>query len=252
MTVDDTAAAPDASGTTPLRGLTPAGIERAREFLAYLREHPDAGREPPRELLYAEPWSQPHDGGVVVERRAFRTRREAGAYLAPLLMPVRRRILDDAGVWSWLGMFYFAGTAPAELSPNNVAFVFESGEDTSNAGRSDQQRYRHYLWGSWRLYEQHGERAAFLLDQPIASWDDISQRAFGSRRVFTSLGVVQLILALYTDGTRKKRGHVHSAGGLRHLLRVLPQLELTYDVYGMTPDALLQVLPEPFREWARA
>ena len=38
-------------------------------------------------------------------------------------------------------------------------------------------------------------------------------------------------------------------GGLRHLLRVLDQLERTYDVYGMEPDALLSILPEEFRQW---
>ena len=157
--------------------------------------------------------------------------------------------MNHAGVWSWLGMYYFAGIAPQTLSPNNMTLIVESGEDTSNASRSEQQTYRHYLWGSWRLYEQHGEQAAFLLDQPIASWDDLSQRTFGSRRIFSSKGIVQIMLRLYTAGTRKKRGYARSPGGLRHLVRVLPQLELTHDVYGMEPDAVLRILPDDFRRW---
>ena len=236
---------------TPLRRLTAEGIAEAQAFLARLREHPDGDRTPPDELLFGDRYSRPFDAsaGITVEPRAFGTRREAGEYLSPLLAPMRHRILFDAGVWSWLGMYYFAGMAPATLSPNNMTFIFESGEDTSNASRSDQQVYRHYLWGSWRLYEQHGENAAFLLDQEISSWDDLSQRSFGSRQVFSSLGMVQLILRLYTSGAQKKRGYTHSPGGLRHLMRVLPQLELTHDVYGMAPDALLEVLPDDCQRW---
>ena len=244
-------AEPQAATETPLRRLTAAGIRRAQAFLKHMREHPDANRTPPNELLFGDTFSRPFgaNADIKVGPRRFTTRREAGAYLAPRLAPVRRQVLDDAGVWSWLGMFYFKATAPATLSPNDMNFLFESGADTSNAGRSDQQTYRHYLWGSWRLYEQHGESAAFLLNQSISSWDDLSQRSFGSRRVFNSVSVVPTILHLYTNGDGKKRGYARSLGGLRHLLRVLPQLEMTHDVYGMEPAALLRVLPEPFRTW---
>lgn len=239
------------SEATPLRKLTRIGIAKAQALLQHLRDNSDADRTPPRALLYGEDSQQFLGQRIVVEPRIFNTRREAGAYLSSVLAPVRNQVMNDAGVWSWLGMYYLSGTAPTKLSPNNMTLIFESGENTSNAGRSEQQTYRHYLWGSWRLYEQHGEKAAFLLDQSITSLDDLSQRALGSRPVFTSVGIIEVMLRLYTDGRRKKRGHVHSQGGLRHLLRVLPQLELTYDVYGMEADAVLRILPEPFRRWAQ-
>ena len=235
---------------TALRRLTSVGITKSQHLLQHLRDNPDADRMPPQELLYGEYSRQfATDLDLLVEPRTFGTRREAGEYLSDLLKPVRNRVMNDAGVWSWLGMYYLTGTVPEALSPNNMTLIFESGEDTSNAGRSEQQTYRHYLWSSWRLCEQHGEKAAFLLDQPINSWDDLSQRTFGSTRVFSSVGMVEVILRLYTDGTRKKRGYVHRPGGLRHLLRVLPQLELTYDVYGMEAEAVLRILPAPFRRW---
>ena len=236
-------------GDTPLRRLTTAGITKAQAFLQHLRDNPDADRTPPQEILYGDCSRRFATPNVLVEPRTFSTRREAGEYLSSVLAPVRNHVMNDAGVWSWLGMYFLTGTAPKALSPNNMTLIFESGENTSNAGRSEQQKYRHYLWGSWRLYEQHGEKAAFLLDQAISSMDDLSQRTFGSRRVFTSVSIVEVILRLYTNGRRKKRGYVHSAGGLRHLLHVLPQLELTYDVYGMEADAVLRILPAPFRRW---
>ncbi len=242
---------------TPLRRLTSAGIEKAREFLAELREHPEAGRTPPHELLYGKRYSQPFDpdesASIKVEPRVFRTRRDAGEYLAPLLAPVRHLVTDNAGVWSWLGMYYFADmSAPLagrKRDTASEAFVFSDDESTTEARRSYQRRYRHWLRSSWRLQEQHGQDAAFLLDEDITSFTDLADRTFSDFRVFNSSGVVPLLIRLYTDGERLKSGYPRSPGGLRHLLRALPQLELTYDMYGMTPDALLRVLPEPFREW---
>ena len=234
-----------------LRRLTPTGIERARQFLEDLREDPTGSIDPPLDLLYNERYAARFVGEIEVERRSFRTRREAAEYFEPLLKPIAHLVADHAGVWSWLGMFYFADTVRREngtvqLSPLDETFVVDR-QDV--ASRSYQLRFRHYLWGSWRLYEQHGENAAFFLDRELAQWGDLEQRSFGAIRVFNSVGIVPLIVRLYTRGAHQKRGFTYDRGGLRHLIRVLDQLERTYDVYGMEPDALLRILPDEFRQW---
>ena len=234
-----------------LRRLTPDGIERAREFLSSLRDDPTSSIETPPDLLYDERYAARLVGEIEVERRSFRTRREAAEYFDPLLKPVAHLVADHAGAWSWLGLFYFGETVrrqngAVKLSPLDETFVVDRGD---GASRSYQLRFRHYLWGAWRLYEQHGEGAAFLLDRELAQWGDIEQRSFGSIRIFNSIGVVPLILRLYTHGAHQKRGFIHDRGGLRHLLRVLDQLERTYDVYGMEPATLLKILPEEFTQW---
>lgn len=257
---EPSAGAPSSSGT-PLRRLTAEGIAEAQAFLTRLREQPDADRTPSRELLFGPRYSRPFEAGagITVERRAFRTRREAGAYLSPLLAPVRHRITDDAGVWSWLGMFYF----PDIVRVKDGQVLLHADTTSLFLGeRSAQRRYRHYLWSAWRLYEQHGESVAYVLDQPLTDSGDIAKAVLDYPRVFTSTGVIQLILQLYTDGQRTKRGFSVRAranasakprpGNVWHLIeRALPQLELTYDVYGMGPDALLEVLPDAFRRWKR-
>ena len=232
-----------------VRRLTAAGIKRAKEFLAYMREHPGTKREPPRELLFGDRFSRLFMENVRVEHRPFRTRREAAEYFAPRFNSIRHLISDHAGVWSWLGMYYFADTVHVEgdivrLSPVDETFIVQPDDR-----RSYLLRYRHYLWGAWRLHETHGEGVAFLLDQALTSFGDIPERALGSIRLFNSKGIIQLILRLYTQGKRQKRGFGQRPGGLRHLVRVLDQLERTYDVYGMSPDALIKVLPEEFQRW---
>ena len=176
-----------------LRRLTPAGIERARQFLEGLRDDPTGPIEPPHDLLYDERYAARFVGEIEVERRSFRTRLEVAEYFEPLLKPIAHLVADHAGVWSWLGMFFFAETVRREngavrLSPLDETFVVDRRDVAS---RSYQLRFRHYLWGSWRLYEQHGESAAFLLDKDLTWWGDIAQRSFGAIRIFNSVGIVR-------------------------------------------------------------
>ena len=235
---------------TQVRQLTDVGIQHAREFLASVRTDPDADPQPPDELLFDGVHTARLPGGPDVRWREFATRRDAAEYLQPLLAPIQHQIADHAGFWSWLGMYYFNQTAPRiqagalNLSPLDETFVVHHGDQ-----QSYQRRYRHYLWSAWRLQQQHGESAAFLLDQPLTSFGEIADRVFSYSRIFNSHGVVQLILSLYTDAGRQKRDFARSRGGLRHLIRVLDQLERTYDVYGMTAEALLDILPPEFDAW---
>ncbi|MYB21442.1 MAG: hypothetical protein F4066_06635 [Chloroflexi bacterium] len=238
---------------TRARVLTPVGMDAARQFLAEVRANPTIDALPPDELLF----DSVHTYGLLdapdLRRAPLRTRLEAAAYLTPQLAPIHQRIADDAGFWSWLGMYLFAETAPRDpdgvlrLSPLDETFVVNSGES-----RSYQRRYRHYLWSAWRLQQEHGDYASFLLAERLNSFGDIADRVFSSSRLFNAGGIVQLILTLYTEGSKQKRQFGRAPGGLRHLIRVLDQFERTYDVYGMPCDALLSILPSEFDRWKPA
>ena len=131
-----------------------------------------------------------------------------------------------------------------KLSSLDETFIVPVQED-----RSYQRRYRHYLWSAWRLQQAHGASADFLLDERINSFGDIADRVFSYSRIFNANGIVQLILRLYTVDGRQKPRFGRAPGGLRHLIRVLDQLERTYDVYGMPAEALMRILPREFDPW---
>ena len=234
------------------RSLTPAGIEAARRFLAGVRERPTVDAAPPAELIEGRTYTQAIPQAPLLRQVSMTTRRDAADYLEIALRQIQRQIADDAGFWSWLGMYYFAEIAPRsregvlKLSPLDETFVVHQGED-----RSLQRRYRHYLWSAWRLKRAHVDHGAFLLDQPVNSFGDIADRVFSSPRIFNSDGVVDLILKLYTREGKQKPNFGRSPGGLRHLVRVLDQLDRTYDVYGMSAEALMRILPSEFDEWKR-
>lgn len=234
---------------TEMRQLTEAGIERARDFLEQARTS-RSPTEAPDALLFDAPYSQPLADAPGIEARSFETRRDAAEYLAPLVTPIVHQAADHAGIWSWLGMFYLHGTLwdqEGRMRPRNwpepTAFIFD------RSGRSWQRRYRHYLWSSWRLHQAHGERAAYLLDRDLSEFSNLTSRALGYSRVFNSVGIVPLMLTLYTAGSRQKPRHRYGRGGLEHLIRVLDQLERIYDIYGMEAERLLEILPADFERW---
>ncbi len=150
-------------------------------------------------------------------------------------------------------MYYFTGTVRVR---DGLAQLHADETLLFLGGRAAQRRYRYYLWSAWRswwLHEQHGHEVDFFLNQPVTDFGNIARAILGTSRVYNSVGVVPLILRLYTDGEKTHVGFGDQKGrpgNLRRLPAALDQLELTYDVYGMDPDALLEILPEPFHAWA--
>ena len=233
------------------RELTAKGIRLARQFLDEVRADPAGGRTPPRDLLEGGEYTRPFRGELTVDRRRqpFGSRREIGEYLAPRLVPLGPRIADRTSLWSWLGLFHFEDTVRVvdgamQLSPLDETFVLDRRDIQNLRGQ-----HRHYLRSAWQLYEVHGDNAAFLLNQPPTARGGIANTVFQSQRIFNSVGVVPLMLGLYTNGSRPKRGFQRRPGGVQHLLRVLDQLERTYDVYGMPAHALVRILPPEFQLW---
>ena len=235
-----------------LRQLTEFGIREALEFVGSAK-----GRSAPLsvpERMLADPQLSsvvPGLEDVDVEPQWFATRRDVVEYFLPRIGDRRHLVADHAGVWSWLGLLNFETTlwdrdgnrrAPSN-GPEDTVFVFPPD------GRRWQRRYRHWLWGAWSLYHVQGAQADFLLDLPLTEFSNLSSRIIGVSRVFHSIGVVPLMLQLYTSGGRQKAKTKDGPGGTEHLLRALLQLERTYDVYGMSAEALLEILPPEFDRW---
>ena len=109
-------------------------------------------------------------------------------YLAPKLRPFRAWIGDRTSFWSWLGMYYFEETVrivdgAVLLSPLDEMFVLDPLDRQNLRGI-----HRHCLRAAWQVYEIHGEKAAFLLNQPPTARGDIADRIFQSQRIFNSVG----------------------------------------------------------------
>ncbi len=235
--------------TTQARTLTDTGIRRAQAVLRDIRDHPERPLKVPNAVLYGDDCSRSLNDAPAVEHHQLTTRRDAAEYLMALTPPLDQRLVDDWHFWSWLGLFHVEDILHTPERRGRMSREVETFVVDPTVKQSLRSDYRNYLWAAWRLHQRFGDDMSFLLDRDMMEIGDIVRRITNSPRVFNSTGVAELIVRLYSDGPRPKRGHVSQPGGLNHLLRVLPQLELTHDVYGMTPDALLRILPRPVQKW---
>ena len=234
---------------TRARRLTQEGVDRAKEHLAAIRADPFMDVAAPQDLLQEARFAEPIEDGPEVYHLPIQTRRDAADYLMGLTPAISADAVDDDAFWSWLGMFHLQDLvlAPKErssLTPMDETFVINPADQLSL-----RVEWRHCLRSTWRVADRYGESAAFILDRKILEFSEITRFTLQFKRVFNSEGIVPLILALYTRGARTRRGFSNNVGGIRHLVRVLDQLELTHDVYGMKAEALMEILPAEFERW---
>lgn len=241
----------------PIHQMKHKGIVASKEYLATLR----AGQVDalfPEYVLSDPEYAEVMDPATSVEARSFADRRAAGQYLSDRLahFPVDE-IQQNYGLWSWLGMFYFSSLVNRDANghpdlgrDSDAAYIL----DPAAPGWSDN---RHRLLMAYETYTLHGENAWFMLDQPVNSASQLTNRLSGKPTIFRAQGIVKLAHLLYTDPSTRntKRGfggggqNQRSPGNLMRFIDVLDQLYMTYDVYGMTAEELMKLLPSEFDSW---
>ena len=234
----------------PVCEFTPEGMQVARNYLHGIRT---GGWMPlPSGLLDDHTYSLPVEPEVYVESRPFRNRREAGQYLAERLEPLgATQMADNAYLWSWLGMFYLEG-----MTENRTTRLSEYAEHAYllDPNQQGQPSSRHRLKLAYEIWIHHGERAWFMLNEPVVSLGHFTHRLASAIEIFRSEAIIDLAHLFYTDkSTGRLRNNILGTekasvppGSLPRLIDVLNQLSMTYDVYGMTEEQLLRILPAEF------
>ncbi|MEM9057223.1 MAG: hypothetical protein AAGD86_07085, partial [Pseudomonadota bacterium] len=81
----------------------------------------------------------------------------------------------------------------------------------------------------------------------------IYQEIASRQDLVANRGVIEAVMLLYFDPPKlaPKRGCQSGSrpGTIRRLVRVLQQLDMTYDIFGMTGRELIALLPPEFDEW---
>jgi hypothetical protein len=231
-----------------LRSLNRIGLDRFRAYLHDLR----AGKPLPVPLrLLADAASTSElPVEIEIELRTFANRLELGRYLTELLAPLEPDVTDrDAGIWAWMALFYFEQVCPAE--PSGVRFP---GKDYRHVPEfAVRERHRHLLFGPYQVYRRHGERSALLLTGALDTESRVYHEIVSRRDLIANRGVIEAALALYFDAHRGRpkpgaQGSNHP-GTVRRFVRVLQQLDVTYDIFGLSGAQLLEILPPEFDAW---
>lgn len=236
-----------------LRRLNERGIERLSEFLdALTTETPE---HYPAEILTDPETSEPIDPPIEVASRSFANRLEVAHYLYELLTAAGLHAPEsDAGLWAWLGLFYFEQLCPpgrrGRRAPGERARWIPVVGDF-------RRYYRHLLAGPYRVYKAHREdpeRTLALLCGPPHELSFVYQELASRQELVTNAAVVEAATRLYYDadkGRLKRAGRARAPGSVRRFAELLTQLDVTWDLYSMSADELVAMLPPEFDRFRR-
>jgi len=231
-----------------LRRFNPTGTERFGQYRKTLLLDPTA--KPPREWL-EDPALTEIVADVEVIPQKFVKRFDAAVYLNDLISRANIDLPEkDAGLWTWLTLFFFDEVCPADPS---------SGEREPRAEErlvpkigNHQKFYRHLLLGPYLIVRAHRddpERTIALLHNPLWQPGEIPAQLAARKEMVTNPAVVGAAKKLYYDSINDelKQGAGSSVKGApRRLAVVLKQFDLTYYLYGLSADELIALLPKEF------
>lgn len=234
-----------------LRRFTTSGLENFSKFLDDLANVPD--RLLPLELLESSVDSEPAGTSPSIVMPAIVTRFELGKHLVGVIGKSGLTEVDsDAGLWAWLTLVHFDVVCPAGADGTRkirerAAYLPEP--------HNYQRYYRHLLLGPYLIYhanEDNPERAMALLCKPPHVIDDVVAQLAARQEFITNRAVVELSQRLYFDPSEKrlkKGAGGKGKGSARRLADVLSQFDVTWDLYAMSCDDLIQLLPQEFERF---
>jgi hypothetical protein len=231
---------------TEVRRLTKAGTHRFAAYLQACREGEKA--PPPFELLTDSLTSEPCPVSAPLSQPTFTDRYHFGAWLLDTLSPFDNTALSrDAGIWSWIGLYFFNQTCPAQADGRRVP-----GEDARHILPSTynyRKYYRHLAREAWLSVRIGGETIKPLLQGRLDRRGDVLEQLSSRMELFGNPKVMATAVKLYIDagGKPTKLANSKKGGSPRRLATLARQLAVTYDLRSSSPDQVLGLLPDEFR-----
>ncbi len=229
-----------------VRALNTVGIDQFRAYLRTLRSGGSA--EPPWALLQDPSCTTDLSAQVEGDTHEFGSRWSVGEYLVKQLAALpAAEVENNRGLWTWLSLLYFDQVCPAPLR--------KPGQDYRHVPDfTFRHRYRHLLYGPYAVYRRHRTHAILVLYGPLHKEQGLYHEITSRIDLIASQGVIDALNVLYLD--RKKAGPKRGAqaaathpGTVRRFVHMLQQLDVTYDLYGMSGKEILDLLPAEFDSW---
>jgi hypothetical protein len=153
-------------------------------------------------------------------------------------------VLANRSMWTWLTLLHFDVLCPAGT---------KIGEDARYVLSDNPMRYyRHLLYGPYLVVKAHKKESkglAVLLGNPVDTPGDIWEQIASRQELISSRKIVEVIGRLYYDSERSSYvsgAATADAGAVRRFVRVMQQLDCTWDLWEIPVDDLLEMLPPEF------
>ncbi|NDJ61100.1 MAG: hypothetical protein GYB67_08240 [Chloroflexi bacterium] len=249
------AAHSDMGTAVPLRQLTDAGIER---FRAYLLAAQAGATDPlPDDLLNDNQFARLLDANITVEARMFATALEMAAYLHPRIEALRLPgKYYDPGLWAWLTAFYLNSVLP----PNDDGRrkVGELARYIPPTDRNWRGNNRHLMAIPVRIYSAHATNddsvVRLFLYPPPHERASALKEIIESQELMANRSIFEALTILYWDEAKRrpKRGAATRGkpGTLRRFVAVMNQFNRTFDLFAMSGEQIVELLPKAeFGRW---
>jgi len=230
------------------RRLNDSGIRAFRNYVESLSS--DRKKAVPTHLLTEDGTSEEIDFSIELQSILFDSRYDFGEYLIRCFEPYEMQsYYKDEGFWTWLALYYFDQLCPADGNGNRNPAKHYNYVLSSNY----KHRSRHAVRTSFMLIKKYGADARFLLCNPLSKRGELTEQMTARQFFIECEGVVRAASKLYFDSAENwfKRGSASGKrkGNIRRYISYLRQIELTYDLYTITPDDLLGMLPLEFENF---
>jgi hypothetical protein len=234
-----------------VREFNDAGVEKFKYFLISMNETGESETSLP-ELLSDETYTIILPNKIEIEFHDFLTKFDIAEYLHEKVSGISPdKKYRNVGMWTWLAAFYFDILCPADTQ--GIRKIGAESRYILNSNEWD-RIFRHLLAGPVMIYDLHHTNSIILLYNPVDETGDFLAQLMGRQEIGTNKGVIEAAKILYWDPDKKrpKRGssaQEHKPGTLRRFVDVLHQFELTYDLYSVSGEELIRLLPDEFKPW---
>lgn len=237
---------------TAIRKFTDDGIEQFRNYLNDLRK--GSTSNPPLELLTDSVASDSFDDEVHIENRNFQTRLELAKYMDEILTEIKSDSIEtDVHLWSWLSLFYFDQACQQQKGGGrkpgrDYRHILEPGYPNG---------HRHLLCGPYMVYSIYGlgeDLSKILLCSSVPIENKFHHELASRQSLITNRGILEAVHSLYYEeaGDKPKRGaqvKKTAPGSFNRFIGIIQLLDLNYDLYSMSGEQILDLLPSEFNKW---
>ncbi len=234
-----------------IRQMTDVGIEHFQSYLVKIKDEEVIPF--PNELLTNEMYVRVLDPNVTVEPRTFTTSLEIIQYLYPRIEALNfNQKFYDAGLWAWLTALYFDSLCAKDKVGRWK--VREMACYIPSISRNFRDDKRHLLAASVRMYDSHGENRMklFLFTPPYQTAEGF-RLIMESQDLSSNHPLLDALNILYWDEKTKRpyKGSIKdSPGSLERFISVMNQFNLTFDLFSMTGEQIIELLPkQEFGRW---
>ena len=245
--------------TDRIRTLTEEGISGFRCYIEAVRRGDEV--DWPIDLLTDDATSTAFPQAGQIDDRGFGSKYELADYISQRLSGLPSESVDyNQGLWGWLALYYFPHLCPPDddgkQNPLKEQLYIPPKVDQPLAYRT---YYRHLIAGPYRIRQLHGQESQALLWGPIDKHPDLLEQLAARQDLITNKEFIKAVVQLYfcregNGAWSPKRGAVTRTrpGNLRRLKELLDQLDRTCDLYGLTAEQFLDLLPDEYAQWRRS